>query len=223
MLTIEPRPLAVIAGSTAAHSSSGARTLTASIQSMSSAVSVWESLRRPTPALLTRMSRPPSASSAAAPSATGPSGEARSAVSTTGSCWSSPARSARASAVRADTATRAPARSSATAQARPMPRLAPVTSAVRPVRSKGSMPTNVRARLPGPPRSAPSPGSPRPRTAGTASPSPDVPRTGSPAAVSRFLPAQAGVPRRGRRPTEVLPLRAASRPLRQELPGVAAA
>src|SRR5262249_53623990 len=76
--------------------------------------------------------RPANAASAARAAPPGPSAVPRSAGTTTGSCDSSAATARSSRSVRDTSAMRAPARSSARAIAAPIPRPAPVTSAVRP-------------------------------------------------------------------------------------------
>src|SRR4051812_7225441 len=130
---IEPRPAASIAGSPAAVASSAERTLTFHSRSISSAVSSSLSLRRAVPALFTSTSsRPPNASRDVAIAAPGPSGVPRSAGITTGSLVRAAAVRSSSATLRATSATRAPAASRATLMAAPMPRPAPVMTAVRP-------------------------------------------------------------------------------------------
>src|SRR5712692_8334157 len=133
---IEPAPRAAIPGSTAAHSSRAARTLTASSASTWAVVSSDSGALIAAAALLTRTSiRPVCSRMGATTSDT--SGPRRSAAATTGSLLSPAAVRSRPALSLASRTTRAPARSSARAVAAPMPRLAPVTNATRPGRPGG--------------------------------------------------------------------------------------
>ena len=135
---IEPLPCSIIEGTSAAMSNSGARTFTASSSSMRAA-SV-STVARPSRGRRVvhedvdgaeRIERLP-----------GDVGwcvritQVR--VMTTGSCTSVRASAMRSSRLRATNATRAPASSSARAVAAPIPRDAPVTTAVRPSNEKRS-------------------------------------------------------------------------------------
>ena len=139
-LITEPRPCSTICGTSAVVSSSRLRTLSWWMRSIVEPSSSVESVRTPSAALLTSTSTRPSAASAAAATVVGASGSARSTAITTGSCSRPAATAARSSAERATRATRAPAASRAVAIAAPMPRDAPVTTAVRSSSEKASTP-----------------------------------------------------------------------------------
>ena len=146
----------------------------ATTNSNSSGVSSRAGLRTFTPALLTRMSRRPSRSTAAPAMASQSSGEVTSAVKGAARrprARISSARRSSSAAVRLASSTSAPAAASASAIVRPSPRPAPVTMATRPLRSNSPVPSSsgrsvgalIRSAGPRPrPR-------PRPRARGTRS------------------------------------------------------
>src|SRR5215831_10443024 len=156
-LIILPRLRSIIPGATARAQRNMEVRLVTSTSSHSSSVTSTDALSSVTPALLTRMSMGPSARSASVTAARIPSAL----VTSSGMARARPPAasiSAAANAIwslpRAAQATAAPASPRARAMARPSPRLAPVTSAVRPSREKSD------------PRSSPSPPPPPPRGGG---------------------------------------------------------
>jgi hypothetical protein len=133
MFTIAPRPAASIAGSAARLARTAAIRLRLSVASHSSSVMARnpEVLDGALPTLLTRMSiREPASATRSA----GPPGAARSSspIVTEPSAASLPSSAEECSA---PATTCAPLAARARVMARPMPRLAPVTTAVCPVRS----------------------------------------------------------------------------------------
>src|SRR5215468_9551300 len=126
MLTIAPAPWLSIAGSAARVARSAAKKFACIAQAKSSSLVPRNPCRRifTAPTLLTRMSSRPWSSSARRIRRAGPSGATRS--SPTAVTRSIPAS---ASIVRAPATTRAPSRASAFVMARPIPLLAPVTTA----------------------------------------------------------------------------------------------
>src|SRR6478609_3075116 len=114
-----------------------ARKLIVSAHSQSASVSATNpsSRGRTAPTLLTRMSMPPSAAVASAMSSPGPSGVVRS-TETGRTSALAPSSSSSALPRRAPATTDTPSPASARVIARPMPLLAPVTTAVRPVRPR---------------------------------------------------------------------------------------
>ena len=106
------------------------RTLIAKTRSTSASVSCSGSRRMGMPALFTRMSMPSTWSNTALASRMPAPDSARSAGITTGSFESSAATRSRSLVVRPLNTTRAPAASSALADDSPIPRLAPVTTAI---------------------------------------------------------------------------------------------
>lgn len=130
--TTRPHPASTIAGTSARHSTNGAVTFTAIVDAHASSVVRESGALGATPALLISTSTRPTR---AATSASAASIEARSARSHAIATPSAPpidaATSSSSLRVRPVTTTRYPARPSALAMARPMPRPPPVTSAVR--------------------------------------------------------------------------------------------
>src|SRR5712691_13375184 len=133
MLTILPRPRSIICGATARATRNALVTfavITCSHSASENRSSEWRSWM---PALLTRMSISPIAET--------PSATACSSVTSNGAANAPSMLAAtvsHASGVRPLIPTRAPAPESARARASPMPRVDPVTRAVRPDRSKSS-------------------------------------------------------------------------------------
>src|SRR5690242_9033955 len=141
IITMRPKPRSLIAGITAREQRKAPRTLTSNTRSNRPGAKSATSARWMAPALLTRMSMRPNASSAASRmrstcanwrtshctgSARRPSLRTSSAVS-----WMVPGSRGCASAVLAATTTSQPSRASASATARPTPREEPVTTATR--------------------------------------------------------------------------------------------
>src|SRR3954471_22312484 len=140
-LTILPWRRSIIPGARAWASRKGARRLTAWTRSQCSTLHSRMLSTTAMPALLTRMSIPPQASTAAPAAARGPAMVAMSAVITRQRRphASTPAlASASPAASRATTATSAPASANTRQISRPMPLEAPVTSARLPVSEKRS-------------------------------------------------------------------------------------
>ncbi len=135
MLTIEPGwPAAIIDFATTCVVTSIERTLTSNVASQSSTVISSSGAMRRMPALLTRMSTPPSRPMASSVAARVDSGSARSMV--IACAPNSAARRPQSSPSRSMSTSCAPSRWKASAIAAPMPRAAPVTSARRPSRRR---------------------------------------------------------------------------------------
>ncbi len=132
-VTILPRRRSIIPGATARATRNALVRFTSRSSRHSSSENCSRGLRSVMPALLTRTSTGPSR---ATPAATASSSVTSNGAATAPSI--SAARASAASAERPLIATRAPAAASARASARPSPRVEPVTSAVRPVRSNSS-------------------------------------------------------------------------------------
>src|SRR3954470_2689826 len=141
MFTILPWPALIMLGATCWAMRKGAVRLIATISSHSSTGNSTRECRRWMPALLTRMSTEPSV---ATTSATPARIAAASVMANGTACPEAPVSSASAVAASLQRAgsipwrtTSHPARARPLASARPMPRLDPVTKAVRPLMSKG--------------------------------------------------------------------------------------
>ncbi len=135
MLTMRPLRRRIMPRTAARDRRNAAVRLTAMTWSHSSSFIRTKMLSRVMPALLTRMSRPPSAASAAGTSASTAAVSDRLVGSTWARSPSSVASAASASARVPDRATAAPCACSARAMAPPSPPVAPVTRAFLPVRS----------------------------------------------------------------------------------------
>ncbi|CAM5697174.1 hypothetical protein SVIOM74S_03300 [Streptomyces violarus] len=122
-------------------SRNGASRLTAIVRSQTSSVSSSIGGRTLIPALLTRMSGSPKASTARSAAVRTPSRVLRSALTQAArqpSAVSSSTVAISPASPRATTTTLAPARARARVMARPMPELPPVTTATRPCRENNS-------------------------------------------------------------------------------------
>src|SRR5689334_20542175 len=143
MLTIAPPPVARRCRPAARLTFQTARTLRSKTCCHSSSVASQAGLWKQTPALLTTMSRPPSASTAASTARSTSSSTVRSALipyASTPSPASRPAAALLASSPRPTNATVAPQSASARAKAYPRPRLPPVTRAFFPSSEKAARP-----------------------------------------------------------------------------------
>src|SRR5215218_7331633 len=151
MLMTCPAPRSTIPGSTQAETLSRPRTLVSSIRSQSSGSSVWIGPRpAASPALLTSTSI---GSHCAGSEVRAADTWARSRTSRVSGRTASPCsarRSASRSVRRAAATTRSPPARKASAQARPMPLEAPVTSTIRPALTGSPLLGDGRASAPGP-------------------------------------------------------------------------
>src|SRR5215831_1678020 len=137
MLTIWPVLRRIIEGATARVSRNTALRLVSNTEVQSDSEASWMGVNTPTPALFTRISMGPSASSARAMREEASSECVRSAAREqilTSGCCSSLATASNRLAVRAERPKLAPRLARRRAMASPMPRLAPVTSATFPAR-----------------------------------------------------------------------------------------
>jgi hypothetical protein len=135
---MSPRPASIMCGTAARIGQTVPATLVSSI--VASASSVWSRMPpyMPIPALAIRLSIRPNRDIAVSTSRRQSSGDRTSIATATARSGNSASMASSRSRRRAPMTTRAPASSSSRAVARPMPELAPVTTATVPVRSSMS-------------------------------------------------------------------------------------